>query len=102
MTIFCILIPIWLTLYPYCKRKLHFNHSVCPQGASAEEVKRMEKEVREQEQLLAGYQQENERLYKELKQMQAKEKANEARMFSENQKLGKEYFFRCLIVQWNQ
>ena len=37
-----------------------------PQGASAEEVKRMEKEVREQEQLLAGYQQENERLYKEL------------------------------------
>jgi len=64
----------------------------CPQGASAEEVKRMEKEVREQEQLLTGYQQENERLYKELKQMQAKEKANEARMFSENQKLGKEYF----------
>lgn len=58
-----------------------------------EELKRMEKEVREQEQLLTGYQQENERLYKELKQMQAKEKANEARMFSENQKLGKEYFF---------
>lgn len=69
----------------------------CPrQGASAEEVKRMEKEVREQEQLLTGYQQENERLYKELKQMQAKEKANEARMFSENQKLGKEDFFDLL------
>ena len=66
---------------------------LCRQGASAEEVKRMEKEVREQEQLLAGYQQENERLYKELKQIQAKEKANEARMFSENQKLGKEDFF---------
>lgn len=57
----------------------------------------MEKEVREQEQLLTGYQQENERLYKELKQMQAKEKANEARMFSENQKLGKEDFFDLLI-----
>ena len=69
---------------------------VCPQGASAEEVKRMEKEVREQEQLLTGYQQENERLYKELKQMQAKEKANEARMFSENQRLGKEDFFALL------
>ena len=56
----------------------------------------MEKEVREQEQLLTGYQQENERLYKELKQMQAKEKANEARMFSENQRLGKEDFFALL------
>ena len=68
----------------------------CPrQGASAEEVKRMEKEVREQEQLLTGYQQENERLYKELKQMQAKEKANEARMFSENQKLGKDLLQYC-------
>ncbi|KAL9968769.1 hypothetical protein ACROYT_G020891 [Oculina patagonica] len=57
------------------------------EGASEEDLKRLEKEVREQEQLLTGYQQENERLYKELKQMQAKEKANEARMFSENQKL---------------
>ena len=68
------------------------------QGASEEELKRMEKEVREQEQLLTGYQQENERLYKELKQMQAKEKSNEARMFSDNQKLGKESlscFFVC-------
>ena len=52
-------------------------------------MKRLEKEVREQEQLLTGYQQENERLYKELKQIQAKEKASEARMFCENQKLGK-------------
>ena len=52
-------------------------------------MQRLEKEVREQEQLLTGYQQENERLYKELKQIQAKEKASEARMFSENQKLGK-------------
>lgn len=60
-----------------------------PQGASEEELKRLEKEVREQEQLLTGYQQENERLYKQLKQIQAKEKASEARMFSENQKLGK-------------
>ncbi|KAL9968762.1 hypothetical protein ACROYT_G020883 [Oculina patagonica] len=60
------------------------------EGASEEDLKRLEKEVREQEQLLTGYQQENERLYKELKQMQAKEKANEARMFSENQKLASE------------
>lgn len=76
------------------------THVVPPQGASEEELKRLEKEVREQEQLLTGYQQENERLYKELKQMQAKEKTSEARMFSENQKLGKEsvfYFFECVL-----
>ena len=59
------------------------------QGVSEADLKRLEKEVREQEQLLTGYQQENERLYKDLKQVQAKEKASEARMFSENQKLGK-------------
>ena len=78
-------------------------------------MKRLEKEVREQEQLLTGYQQENERLYKELKQIQAKEKASEARMFSENQKLGKKnvrlsmrfflvklwyFFFFCLLLEF--
>ena len=78
-------------------------------------MKRLEKEVQEQEQLLTGYQQENERLYKELKQIQAKEKASEARMFSENQKLGKKnvrlsmrfflvklwyVFFFCLLLEF--
>jgi len=58
--------------------------------ASEEELAKLEKEVREQEKLLSGYQLENERLYKELKQMQAREKANEARMFSENQRLASE------------
>lgn len=69
------------------------------QVASGEELKRLEKEVREQEQLLTGYQLENERLYKELKQMQAKEKTSEARMFSENQKLGKKKFVcsQCVL-----
>lgn len=50
---------------------------------------------------MTGYQQENERLYKELKQMQAKEKASQARMFSENQKLGKMsvlYFIECVLI----
>ena len=58
------------------------------QGASKEELQKLEKDVREQEGLLRGYQQENERLYQEIKQIQAKAKADEARMFSENQKLG--------------
>ena len=79
------------------KKLLHNFFWFCfpPQGASEEELKKLEKEVREQEQLLSGYQLENERLYKELKQIQAKEKANEARMFSENQKLGKDGGFSC-------
>jgi len=42
---------------------------------------------------MQGYQQENERLYKELKQIQAKAKSTEGRMFAENQKLG----MKCAI-----
>ncbi|XP_031560338.1 centrosomal protein of 162 kDa-like isoform X2 [Actinia tenebrosa] len=59
-------------------------------GITEEEKKRLEKEIREQEKLMKGYQQENERLYKELKQIQAKGKTTEARMFAENQKLATE------------
>ena len=58
------------------------------QNLSAFELEKMQKEIREQEELLKGYQQENERLYKDLKQQQAKSKTSEARMFGENQKLG--------------
>ena len=52
-----------------------------------ERVKLMEKEIREQEQLLAGYQQENERIYQELKTLQKSSKGAEGRMFQENQRL---------------
>jgi hypothetical protein len=38
---------------------------------------------------MKGYQQENEQLYKELEQIQAKAKTTEGRMFADNQKLGK-------------
>ncbi len=47
----------------------------------------MEKEIKEQEILLQGYQRENERLMNELKESDNKQKAIEKRMFSENQKL---------------
>ena len=57
----------------------------------------LEKDIRDQEKLLTGYQQENERLYQEIKQMQAKGKANEARMFSENQKLGEMKAFLFIV-----
>lgn len=56
---------------------------------SDEELRKLEKEVRDQDQLLTGYQQENERLYEDLKQAQIMAKTAEAQMFKENQKLGK-------------
>ena len=48
---------------------------------------RLEKEMKEQETLIAGYQQENKRLYNELKNVQKQHKQTEERMFKENQKL---------------
>lgn len=56
---------------------------------SDDELRKLEKEIQEQDQLLTGYQQENERLYEDLKQAQIKAKAAETQMFKENQKLGK-------------
>ena len=53
----------------------------------SERVRLLEKEVREQEQLLAGYQQENEKIYQELKTLQKTAKGAEGRMFQENQRL---------------
>ena len=43
--------------------------------------------MKEQETLIAGYQQENKRLYNELKNVQKQQKQTEERMFKENQKL---------------
>ena len=59
-------------------------------GASKEQLELMEREIREQEKLLVGYQQENERLYMELKRSQTTTKMSEERMFKENQRLNKE------------
>ena len=56
---------------------------------SDDELRKLEKEIRDQDQLLTGYQQENERLYEDLKQAQVKAKTAETQMFKENQKLGK-------------
>ncbi|XP_028411147.1 centrosomal protein of 162 kDa-like isoform X2 [Dendronephthya gigantea] len=57
---------------------------------SDEELRKLEKEICDQDQLLTGYQQENERLYEDLKQAQVKAKTAEAQMFKENQKLASE------------
>ena len=54
---------------------------------SKEQFEMMEKEIREQEKLLAGYQQENQRLYEDMKKTQSDSKATEERLFFDNQKL---------------
>ena len=70
------------------KRKVLDGKSI--EGATQDHVLLMEKEIREQEKLLAGYQQENERLYTEMKRIQTMNKTTEDRMFKENQKLTNE------------
>ena len=55
-----------------------------------EQIDRYEKELKEQETLLAGYQQENKKLYEQLKGGQKQSKHAEERMFKENQKLAME------------
>ena len=64
---------------------------------SDEELRKLEKEIRDQDQLLTGYQQENERLYDDLKQAQVKAKTAESQMFKENQKLGKQRYLHYLV-----
>lgn len=50
----------------------------------------IQKEIQNQEILLQGYQQENERLYKQVKELQMNNKKNEENMFKENQRLANE------------
>ncbi len=54
---------------------------------SQEHLERLEKEITEQEKLLTGYQQENERLYQEMKKLQTISKTTEEKMFVENDRL---------------
>ncbi|CAH1254906.1 CEP162 [Branchiostoma lanceolatum] len=55
--------------------------------AADQEVERLRQEVKVQEDLLKGYQQENERLYAQLKTGTSKYKETETLLFQENQKL---------------
>ncbi|KAM4632876.1 centrosomal protein of 162 kDa [Polymixia lowei] len=52
-----------------------------------ERLQVIEKEMQEQETLIQGYHQENEKLYLQMKAQQAQSKANEEAMFTENQRL---------------
>ena len=57
------------------------------ESASSEQAERLEREIRDQEKLLAGYQSENERLYQDMKKIQGETKATQERMFRENERL---------------
>ncbi|KAI5934888.1 Centrosomal protein of 162 kDa, partial [Manis javanica] len=65
----------------FLERWLHFEET------TEEKLKQIQKEIQEQETLLQGYQQENERLYNQVKDLQEQNKKNEERMFKENQGL---------------
>ncbi|XP_077145907.1 centrosomal protein of 162 kDa isoform X2 [Ranitomeya variabilis] len=54
---------------------------------SEEKMQQIRQEIVEQETLLHGYQQENERLYNQVKDLQVKNKQNEQQMFQENEAL---------------
>ncbi|XP_054554987.1 centrosomal protein of 162 kDa isoform X2 [Talpa occidentalis] len=66
------------------QRWLHFETS---DPVTEEKLKHIQKEIQEQETLLQGYQQENEKLYNQVKDLQEQNKKNEERMFKENQSL---------------
>uniref|UniRef100_A0A8D3ANA8 Centrosomal protein of 162 kDa n=2 Tax=Scophthalmus maximus TaxID=52904 RepID=A0A8D3ANA8_SCOMX len=67
----------------YQRRRWAEATDSAPEGT----FQQMDKELKEQEALIKGYQQENEKLYLQLKAQQAKSKSNEDAMFSENQRL---------------
>ncbi|XP_053880186.1 centrosomal protein of 162 kDa isoform X3 [Malaclemys terrapin pileata] len=69
------------------KKWLHLGAT---ETVTEEKLKQIQKEIQDQEHLLHGYQQENEKLYKQMKELQIQNKKNEERMFKENQHLTSE------------
>ncbi|KAG7469899.1 hypothetical protein MATL_G00133700 [Megalops atlanticus] len=67
------------------KRRWSFGEASDP--VTEEKLRLIEKEVKEQETLIQGYHQENEKLYQQVKALQAQSKQNEEAMFMENQRL---------------
>ncbi|NXT01416.1 CE162 protein, partial [Jacana jacana] len=62
-------------------------HRAATVPITEEKLAQIRKEVEDQEVIIQGYQQENERLYKQTKELQSQNKQNEERMFKENQSL---------------
>ncbi|NXH85798.1 CE162 protein, partial [Edolisoma coerulescens] len=67
-----------------------WTHHAATIPVSEEKLAQIQKEIADQEVIIQGYQQENERLYKQMKELQIQNKKNEERMFKENQCLKSE------------
>ncbi|KAG7336271.1 hypothetical protein KOW79_000964 [Hemibagrus wyckioides] len=68
-------------------RKHRWNFGEASDPEKDEKLRLIEKELKEQETLIQGYHMENEKLYLQMKALQAQNKQNEEAMFAENQKL---------------
>ncbi|NXY71594.1 CE162 protein, partial [Glareola pratincola] len=64
------------------KRWIHHTATI---PVTEEKLAQIKKEIEDQEVIIQGYQQENERLYKQMKELQIQNKKNEEQMFKENQ-----------------
>ncbi|NWU16889.1 CE162 protein, partial [Cephalopterus ornatus] len=62
-----------------------WTHHTAAVPVTQEKLAQIQKEIEDQEVIIQGYQQENERLYKQMKDLQIQNKKNEERMFKENQ-----------------
>ncbi|XP_015206343.2 centrosomal protein of 162 kDa isoform X2 [Lepisosteus oculatus] len=67
------------------KKNLIFAGATDP--VTEDKLKLIEKELKEQEILIQGYHRENEKLYRQVKELQNQNKLNEDKMFKENQRL---------------
>ncbi|KAK3572376.1 hypothetical protein QTP86_032604 [Hemibagrus guttatus] len=68
-------------------RKQRWSFGEASDPEKDEKLRLIEKELKEQETLIQGYHMENEKLYLQMKALQAQNKQNEEAMFVENQKL---------------
>ncbi|NWY60596.1 CE162 protein, partial [Chionis minor] len=62
-----------------------WTHHTATIPVTEEKLAQIQKEIEDQEVIIQGYQQENERLYKQMKELQIQNKKNEEQMFKENQ-----------------
>ncbi|NXQ87940.1 CE162 protein, partial [Nyctibius grandis] len=66
-------------------KEKRWTHHTATVPVTEEKLAQIQKEIEDQEVIIQGYQQENERLYKQMKELQIQNKKNEERMFKENQ-----------------
>uniref|UniRef100_A0A4W3I8R2 Centrosomal protein of 162 kDa n=1 Tax=Callorhinchus milii TaxID=7868 RepID=A0A4W3I8R2_CALMI len=78
------------------KKKWEFGEAMEP--VTEEKLKLIEKDIQEQETLIQGYHQENEKLYKRVKELQLLNKVNKEKMSAENQLLMAEALYKCNFV----